>query len=634
MLGWGKLETYDEVIFMNFTIVGPLYPFKEMFDSMAARNLDFWGINVHSGEPYDPWGIMPEGYIPKHLQSHFITVRRSMLKSAPFQRYWDTMRPITSYQEAIGFHEAIFTKTFEDQGFTWDSYINTEDLEGIISYPLMFMPREVLINRRCPVFKRKALILPMDEYLGATHGLSVVDTLACLKELNYDLHKVLPNILRTGNQYDIRLAFNATQILAVGAEEIASRSKSNAAVVAYVDSLQKYISLERYLSSLVDNSDVYIYVPQKSWDKISEKLKDWQKVEVVEGEYIDFLQRIDKASRTYDFLGVLGFTNPVRQQSGLGEIEHYSYGLRALFAGPDTMIAAMNGLNDSTVYGGFASPPTAHAGYSRVEAMLWQKYHTATGKFLRSIGVKVDVGPYKAPLSSVSGIFWLKSNALRNFNWSGIYEELRGMNSAKARQVFNLALPFMLQQEGFLMAYGMSHEIGQNAATLSMPRDTSRPAKYTGVIERRLSRLYLVKDERFSEGNTVVSSLDRQDDGTFRVEFVAPFASKHVRFDPVEQEGVICKDIRVTINGVHREAFPLNAVSYAETDIFITNDPQYEIEGQVRKGDYVAITFNDIDFYSKVDFSPEEMQVKNAAYGGPLRKAFMDMKYYYEDRSR
>ena len=31
--GWDKLVTYDEVIMMNFTIMGPVYPLSEMFES-------------------------------------------------------------------------------------------------------------------------------------------------------------------------------------------------------------------------------------------------------------------------------------------------------------------------------------------------------------------------------------------------------------------------------------------------------------------------------------------------------------------------------------------------------------------------------------------------------------------------
>ena len=34
--GWEKLVKFDEMIMMNFTIMGPVYPLNEMFECMDA----------------------------------------------------------------------------------------------------------------------------------------------------------------------------------------------------------------------------------------------------------------------------------------------------------------------------------------------------------------------------------------------------------------------------------------------------------------------------------------------------------------------------------------------------------------------------------------------------------------------
>ena len=47
-LGWEKLAEYDEVICLNDTILGPVYPFQEMFDVMDTKNVDFWGITTYT----------------------------------------------------------------------------------------------------------------------------------------------------------------------------------------------------------------------------------------------------------------------------------------------------------------------------------------------------------------------------------------------------------------------------------------------------------------------------------------------------------------------------------------------------------------------------------------------------------
>ena len=35
------------MIMMNFTIMGPIYPFEEMFKKMDSKDLDFWGMTKH-----------------------------------------------------------------------------------------------------------------------------------------------------------------------------------------------------------------------------------------------------------------------------------------------------------------------------------------------------------------------------------------------------------------------------------------------------------------------------------------------------------------------------------------------------------------------------------------------------------
>ena len=77
--GWDQLKEFDEVVMMNSTIMGPLYPFSEMFDEMNQRDVDFWGITKHHKYPSDPFHSISYGYIPEHVQSHFIAVRNSMV---------------------------------------------------------------------------------------------------------------------------------------------------------------------------------------------------------------------------------------------------------------------------------------------------------------------------------------------------------------------------------------------------------------------------------------------------------------------------------------------------------------------------------------------------------------------------
>ncbi len=154
--GWDKLiNKFDELIMFNFTIMGPVTSVKQMFDEMNQEDIDFWGLTVHNGANFDPWGLMEDGKIPVHIQSHFIAVRKKMLSSYEFQRYWEDMPMINRYEEAVGLHEAIFTKRFEEYGFRWKVYTNTEDLLDETFYPMFNMPVELIRDRKCPFFQAK-----------------------------------------------------------------------------------------------------------------------------------------------------------------------------------------------------------------------------------------------------------------------------------------------------------------------------------------------------------------------------------------------------------------------------------------------------------------------------------------------
>lgn len=50
----GRLEQYDEIIFLNDSVFGPFYPFGEMFLKMEERKeLDFWGVTKRGISDFD-----------------------------------------------------------------------------------------------------------------------------------------------------------------------------------------------------------------------------------------------------------------------------------------------------------------------------------------------------------------------------------------------------------------------------------------------------------------------------------------------------------------------------------------------------------------------------------------------------
>lgn len=201
LLGWEKLCEFGEIVILNSTIMGPIYPLEIMFGEMSGKELDFWGMNKHYGVPFDPFGCSPYGCIPDHLQSHFLVFRSSLVQSPCFQKFWDEMPMINSYKESVGLFESYLTRYFEEQGFLWDAYVDTDDLRQETIYPLMIFPKELIENRKCPVFKRRSFFQPYDYMLWHTTGEPTVELYNYLKEEKlYDVDLIWNNILRTCNQ--------------------------------------------------------------------------------------------------------------------------------------------------------------------------------------------------------------------------------------------------------------------------------------------------------------------------------------------------------------------------------------------------------------------------------------------------
>lgn len=148
-IGRSGMEEYDELLLMNYTFYGPLFPLSEMFGKMDSTECDFWGITAHaeSGSPFDA-GLR----MPFHIQSHFIAVRGQMLNSDAFWNYWEAMPPINSYQDSILQHESRFTGHFSDLGYVPSVYMNPTEFSS--QHPI-FVEVDLTIQKRCPIIKRR-----------------------------------------------------------------------------------------------------------------------------------------------------------------------------------------------------------------------------------------------------------------------------------------------------------------------------------------------------------------------------------------------------------------------------------------------------------------------------------------------
>lgn len=228
VVGWNQVDHFDEVLLLNSTFYGPLYPFSELFGEMESRDTDFWGITGFKGPV--PNGFTFQGMISFHIQSYFMAFRKRVTSSRAFRDWWELLPPLDSYVEAVLKHETRFTEFLAQQGFRYSLYC--DPLRYKVVNPA-FDVLDLLVEHRCPILKRRAFFHePLYLELNNVELNRAVDIIR--RNGTYDLALIWSDITRTTRPVD--LYTNATQLEVISPEEPTSTPKTRRVLVlAHVD---------------------------------------------------------------------------------------------------------------------------------------------------------------------------------------------------------------------------------------------------------------------------------------------------------------------------------------------------------------------------------------------------------------
>lgn len=222
--GWDRLREYDELVLMNYTFFGPVYPFSEVFERMDALEVDFWGLTEH-----DTFEDIDGAHRDRHLQSHWIAVRAPMLTSTDYRVYWDTMPMISSYQQSVNQHEARFTGYFAERGFTstaaWPVADYPTDHPVFDSIALMLDDRLPIIKRR--LFFHDPLYLDRNAIIGR-------DALDRVEAAGYPLDLIWRNVVRSAPPRVLNANTQSMSILPEHDQGLDQQALPTIAVIAHL----------------------------------------------------------------------------------------------------------------------------------------------------------------------------------------------------------------------------------------------------------------------------------------------------------------------------------------------------------------------------------------------------------------
>ena len=473
-IGWDNLKNYDELIMLNMTIMGPIYPFKEMFDEMDSRkDLDFWGITKFHKFPVDPWGLIQYGYIPEHIQSHFIAVRKPMLKSYEFKQHWEKMRMINTYFESVSYPESIFTKKFNDKGFKSDSYINSDDLKDFTYHPIIDYPKKIIKEDKCPIFKRRSFFNSYDDFLTRSMGRSSLELFKYIeKNTNYDVNLIWDNILRVENMYDIKNTLHLNYNLPSDYSLLEYNKSQKIGLFFHIYFEDLIEECFHYVSNVPEYTDIFITTDEenkkiKIENKFS-KLKNKVDVKVIENRGRDvsaFLVPNREEILKYD-IACFAHDKKTKQLHPELKGEEFKYKCLENILGNKNFVSNIIDLFIKNPRLGLLSPPAPnHAEFYGNFGREWGENYDITIELLKDLNIKSNVDKSKAPIAPYGTMFWFRPKAMKKLlekTWvyKDFPEEPNKIDGTILHAI-ERAYPFVVQEAGFYSANVLNEEFSR-----------------------------------------------------------------------------------------------------------------------------------------------------------------------------
>lgn len=470
--GWDTLEQFDEVILMNYTMFGPLRPFDEMFAEMSKKDIDFWGITKHHKVGFDCWGTCKLGWIPEHIQSSFIALRRSIISSYEYRNFLLNLQEIKSYAESVGHYEAIFTKHFEDIGFRSAVYIDTSDLEGYTRYPLLMMADELIINRKCPVLKVKSFSQKYSDIIGDTVGNCTIDVFDYInKNLDYDTDLIWQHILRTANLFDIKNLMHLNYIVDGDGQDLGvEESRLKVALMMHIYYESEVQNCLQYAANMPLNADLIItVVSEEMKEYLESKLsKMWNqkkyKVIVIENRGRDVAALLIGCRKFVQDYDLVCFAHDKKTK----QIEPYCVGrsfsyccFENILYSKKFVLKVIELFNQNKRLGMLVPPPPIHGQYKAIPGWAWTNSFWPTCSLHHGLKLNCPIDVGKDPVAPLGTMFWFRPKALlklftKNSQGEWVYNDFPPEPCSYDGTVLHgieRVYPFVVQDAGYYTAW-------------------------------------------------------------------------------------------------------------------------------------------------------------------------------------
>ncbi|WP_439902701.1 rhamnan synthesis F family protein [Microbacterium azadirachtae] len=446
---------FDEVLLTNDTWFGPVRPYGPVFERMGERPVHFWGMTDHVRQEPNPF--TGKGVLPYHLQSFWIAVRREMFLSEAWRRYWAELPEMPSYFDAVLKHEAVFTETFAQAGFTHDVAFPEGDYPT--EHPALFNP-DLLVEDGCPLVKRRPLFhYPPFMNRHAVSGRRIVETMAAH---GYPAELVWSNLARNVQPKVLNTDAGMLEVLPGRAlvEEVAPVPRL--AVVAHLPQTKDVSRVIGALRAVPHPFDLFVTVHD---DRMVADVRSGIEALGLDGLSRTEVRVVPAAGRDmsalllgcrdvltegrYDLVFKVHGRTP-RQRSQNAKRYFSRYQLENLLDSPG-YVRNMLALFEREPGLGIVYPPMMHVGYS-LPGRAWSFYLPRAKEICAELGIQVPLDGI-SPLAPFGGMWVCRPEALRRLVDAGHayadYEKPRSKSVPALAKVVERLISYAAAEDGF-----------------------------------------------------------------------------------------------------------------------------------------------------------------------------------------
>ncbi len=268
-IGWDIISTFDELVLVNDSFFGPLFPLCDIFEEMGKRNVDFWGISKHAEVKVD------DVYLPEHIQTFFLVINKKMLNSNEFVQYWEKLPIFLSFNDVVMQHEIKFTQYFADRGYTYDTWCDltcNDSVNPINNFcQYLRISCELIKKRKFPFVKKKSLMAyDVFSAQGRENEKEIIQYID--EHTGYDIDLIYENMIRISDMSDLYKVLGLHYT--VSSEKVRNEN-TECAIVVFVRFKNACDYIEEYIERISERKK-YIFASTKELAEFySTRLSKW-----------------------------------------------------------------------------------------------------------------------------------------------------------------------------------------------------------------------------------------------------------------------------------------------------------------------------------------------------------------------